>query len=178
MASEGGWDYLAVEPNSNKLFVSHSTHVNILNADTGDSIGIIPNTTGVHGIAFVPSLGKGFISCSKLNTVMVFDMKTDMEISQIKVGSNPDYIFYDETLKQIMVCKGKSNDVSFIDPVNLTVVNTVNVGCKPETAVMNNRGFLLVNIEDKNEVVVIDFEKKRVKVIGVLCQVLHPLVLL
>ena len=50
IASAGGWDYIAA--NNNKLYVSHGTQVNILNEDTGDSIGIIPNTEGVHGIAF------------------------------------------------------------------------------------------------------------------------------
>src|SRR4051812_10175865 len=62
IAGAGGWDYLAVEPGSDKLYVSHATQVNIVNKTTGDSVGIIPNTTGVHGIAFVPKLNKGYTS--------------------------------------------------------------------------------------------------------------------
>ncbi len=58
IASSGGWDYPAADPASNKLYLSHGTQVNILNKETGDSLGIIFNTTGVHGIAFVNSLGK------------------------------------------------------------------------------------------------------------------------
>ncbi|HUS00767.1 MAG TPA: hypothetical protein VMY77_03525, partial [Chitinophagaceae bacterium] len=50
IASPGGWDYLAI--NKGKLYVSHGTQVNILDKITGDSLGYIPNTTGVHGIAF------------------------------------------------------------------------------------------------------------------------------
>ena len=46
----GGWDYIAI--NDNKVYVSHGTQVNILDEKTGDSIGIIAGTTGVHGIAF------------------------------------------------------------------------------------------------------------------------------
>jgi len=49
--SEGRWDYIAIEPNSNNLFVSHGNQVNIIDKTTGDSLGIIPNTMGVHGIA-------------------------------------------------------------------------------------------------------------------------------
>ncbi|HWC52457.1 MAG TPA: hypothetical protein VG676_02650, partial [Chitinophagaceae bacterium] len=52
IASSGGWDYIAVGPGNNRLYVSHGTQVNILDATTGDSIGVIENTTGVHGIAF------------------------------------------------------------------------------------------------------------------------------
>src|ERR1700678_888899 len=72
IGSPGGWDYIAVGPDQ-KIYVSHGTQVNILDAKTGDSVGVIPNTTGVHGIAFAPALGKGFTSNGRLNTVTVFD---------------------------------------------------------------------------------------------------------
>ena len=42
IASPGGWDYIAV--NKGKIYVSHSTQVNILDKMTGDSIGVIENT--------------------------------------------------------------------------------------------------------------------------------------
>src|SRR5678810_204030 len=75
IASGGGWDYLAV--NNNKLYVSHSTQVNILDEKTGDSIGVIPNTTGVHGIAFNNALNRGYTSNGRLNNVTVFDLTTN-----------------------------------------------------------------------------------------------------
>ena len=96
IASSGGWDYIAVQPNSNKLFVSHGGQVNILDKTTGDSLGIISNTTGVHGIAFVPSLNKGYTSNGRSNNITVFDLKTNAILSQIKTGQNPDFIFYDD----------------------------------------------------------------------------------
>ncbi len=157
--SAGGWDYLAIEPNSNKLFVSHGTQVNILDKTTGDSLGVIPNTTGVHGIAFIPSLQKGYTSNGRLNAVTVFDLKTDAVLSQIKTGENPDAIFYDEFSKKLITCNGKSNDISIIDPATEKVINTIAVGGKPEMIVSNNAGKLFINIEDKNEIVVIDAKK-------------------
>src|SRR3954469_10091160 len=71
--SGGRWDYIAVSPVTGNIYVSHMTQVNILNKNTGDSVGVIPNTEGVHGIAFAPAFKKGFISNGKLNTVTVFD---------------------------------------------------------------------------------------------------------
>jgi DNA-binding beta-propeller fold protein YncE len=75
IASAGGWDYIAV--NSNKLYVSHGTQVNILDKATGDSLGVILNTTGVHGIAFDNTTGKGYTSNGRLNNVTVFDLNTN-----------------------------------------------------------------------------------------------------
>ena len=163
IASAGGWDYIAVQPNSNKLFVSHGGQVNILDKTTGDSLGIIPNTTGVHGIAFIPSLNKGYTSNGRSNTITVFDLKTNAILSQIAVGQNPDAIFYDEFSKKIITCNGKSNDLSIVDPVTEKVVATIVVGGKPETAVSNNAGKIFVNIEDKNEIVVVDITKNTVE---------------
>src|ERR1700694_3345019 len=90
--SPGGWDYIAV--NNGKLYVSHGTQVNILDENTGDSLGFIPNTTGVHGIAFDEALNKGYTSNGRLNNVTVFDLKTNQILGQIPTGINPDAILY------------------------------------------------------------------------------------
>src|ERR1700712_178166 len=103
IASSGGWDYLSVGP-SNKLYVSHATQVNILDKTSGDSLGVILNTTGVHGIAFDEANGKGYVSNGRLNNVTVFDLKTDKELSHIATGENPDAIMYDTYSKMIVTC--------------------------------------------------------------------------
>lgn len=150
------WDYLTVNPTNNFLYVSHGTRVNIVNKTTGENLGEIEGTTGVHGIAFTPNSTNGFITCGKLNSVKVFDSKTNQVTAEIQVGQNPDAIFYETLSKKLIVCNGKTNNISVIDPENNTVVNTIDVGGKPETAVSNGKGKIFVNIEDKNEIVVID----------------------
>lgn len=159
--STGGWDYMAI--NGNKLYVSHGTQVNILDKKTGDSLGVIENTTGVHGIAFVPDINKGYTSNGRLNNVSVFDLKTDKVSGQISTGQNPDAIMYDKYSKKIITCNGKSNDLTVIDPESGGVVSTIAVGGKPETAVSDDAGKWFVNIEDKNEVVEIDAKHFKVE---------------
>lgn len=156
IASSGGWDYVAVNPASNKLYVSHGNQVNILDKATGDSLGIIPNTTGVHGIAFDNALGKGYTSNGRANSVTVFELKTDKILGQIAVGENPDAIMYDEFSKRIITCNGRSKDLTIIDPSTDKVVATIALGSKLETAVSDNAGKLYVNDEDKSEIDVID----------------------
>lgn len=160
--SAGGWDYLIPNPASNKLYVSHSTQVNVLDKKTGDSLGVIANTTGVHGIAFINSLGKGYTSNGKLNNVSVFDLKTNQVLSQIATGENPDAIFYEPFTKTIITCNGRSNDLTVIDPITEKVIATIPVGGKPETAVSNEAGQIFVNVEDKNEIVQIDIVSNKV----------------
>ena len=152
--SSGGWDYIAVH--GDNVYVSHGTHVNILNKKTGDSVAVINNTIGVHGIAFVSSLNKGYTSNGRLNNVYVFDLKTFAVTDSVATGQNPDAIFYDDYCKRIITCNGRSKDLTFINPATNKVTNTITVGGKPETAVSDGAGKIFVNIEDKNEIVVID----------------------
>ncbi len=156
--SGGGWDYIAIGPGNNRLYVSHGAQVNILNQATGDSIGVIENTTGVHGIAFDKSQNKGFTSNGRLNNVTVFDLNTNAVITQIPAGANPDAIMYEPFTKKIITCNGRSKNLSIIDPVTNKLLDSIDVGGKPETAVSNGTGKLYVNIEDKNEIVLVDLK--------------------
>lgn len=153
--SDGRWDYIAINPMTGNLYVSHATQVNVVSKN-GDSVAVINNTTGVHGIAFAPAFGKGFISNGKLNTITVFDIETNKVITEIKVGENPDAIMYEPYSKRIIVCDGKSKDITVIDPKTNTVVKTIPLDGKPETAVSNEKGKIYVNIEDKSKITVID----------------------
>jgi len=160
IASAGGWDYIAI--NNNKLYVSHGTQVNILDEKTGDSLGVILNTTGVHGIAFVNALNKGFTSNGRLNNVTVFDLTTNKVLRQIATGANPDAILYDEYSKRIITCNGRSNSLSIIDPSTDKVVDTIALSGKPETAVSDGAGKIYVNIETKSAISEIDIKNARV----------------
>jgi len=162
IASGGGWDYIAVGPGNNRLYASHASQVNILDELTGDSIGVIPNTTGVHGIAFVTELNKGYTSNGRLNNITVFDLTTNNVLGQIAAGTNPDAIMYEPFSKRIITCNGRSNDLSLIDPVSEKITATIPVGGKPETAVTDGKGMLYVNIEDKNEIVAVDLKSLQV----------------
>lgn len=156
IASSGGWDYLAVGPVNDWLYVSHGSQVNILNKKTGDSVGVIANTTGVHGIAFDVANKKGFTSNGRLNTVTVFDMNTNKVLAQIAAGQNPDAINYEPFSKKIITCNGRGKNLSIIDPVNNILLDSVDVGGRPEEAISDGMGKLFVNLEDKNEIVVVD----------------------
>jgi YVTN family beta-propeller protein len=159
IGSPGGWDYIAVGPDQ-KIYVSHGTQVNILDAKTGDSVGFIPNTTGVHGIAFAGS--KGYTSNGRLNTVTVFDLKTAAVLQQIPTGQNPDAIMYDPYSKKIITCNGRSHDLSVIDPATGQVTATITLDGKPETAVSDGAGKIFINIEDKNKISEVDISTNSV----------------
>ena len=112
--STGWWDYIAV--NNGRVYVSHGNQLNILDAETGDSLDYIPNTNGVHGVAFDLANSKGYTSNGNSNSVTVFDLKTNKVLATIDgVEKNPDAITFESFTKTIITCNGGSNNLSVID---------------------------------------------------------------
>lgn len=163
LGGDGGWDYLSINSQERRLYISRSTHVMVVDVDSGKIVGDIPNTNGVHGITFVPEFGKGFTSNGRDSTVTIFDLKTLKVLSQIPVGKNPDAIIYDPSSKRVFTFNGASNDATAIDAKSGTVVGTIALNGRPEFAVADEHGQIYVNLEDKSEIVKFDSQKLTVE---------------
>jgi DNA-binding beta-propeller fold protein YncE len=150
---DGGWDYLVVDDSTSRLYVSHSTIVQVIDLKKNKVIGTIPDTKGVHGIALVRDLNKGYISNGRDTSVTVFDLKSLKFITKIRVtGNNPDAILYDPFSRRVFTFNGRSSNSTVIDVNTDKVLETINLPGKPEFSVSDGKGKIYVNIEDKSEV--------------------------
>src|SRR6266404_1390822 len=160
---EGGFDYVTLDNSARRIYVSHATQVDVLDADSGKLVGIIPDTPGVHGIAIASDFGHGFTSNGKENKVSMFDPSTLQLIKKIEVGKGPDGIYYDPGSKRVFTNNHGSHDISAIDAATGDVVGTVKAGGDGEQAVIGADGLIYVNSEDTAEVVVFDPKTLEVK---------------
>lgn len=156
LGGEGGWDYLTADASARRLYISRSTHVIVMDLDSGKVVGDIADTPGVHGIALAPEFGRGFTSNGREGTVSIFDLKTFATSSKVKVGENPDAILYDPFSKRVFTFNGKSGDSTAIDAAKGTVAGTIKLDGRPEFVATSADGEVYVNIESKNELTVID----------------------
>ena len=152
----GGFDYIVFESSSNRLYVSHGTEVDVLDADSGKILGKIEDTPGVHGIAIVPNLHRGFTTNGANGTVSVFDTNTFKTIKKISVPADPDFVFYDSGTKRVLVCHGDAAAITAIDPDKEAVIGKVDLGGGAEAAVVNGKGTGFVNLEEASTVVSFD----------------------
>ena len=159
ISGEGGWDYVTVDSDARRVYVSHATQVVVLDADTLAVVGSIPDTQGVHGIAIASDLGRGFTSNGRANNATIFDLKTLKTIGTVNTGANPDAIVYDSGTKRVFTLNGRSKDATAINAADGTVVGTLALGGKPEFAVADGKGSIYVNIEDTSELVQFDPQK-------------------
>jgi YVTN family beta-propeller protein len=159
----GGWDYVTVDESARRVYVSHSTQVDVMDADSGALVGTIPNTPGVHGVAVASEFGRGYISAGKSDSVIPFDLKTLKTFPEIKVGKKPDAIIYEPFTKRIYVMNGDSDSITTINAKDGSVAGTIELGGGPEFAVSDGQGNVWVNLEEKNETLHIDATTMKVK---------------
>jgi len=159
-----GWDYLNADAASNRLFVSHGTMVQVVDLNDGKLLATIPDTKGVHGIALAPEFNKGFISCGRDSSVVVFDLKTLKTTDRFKVtGKNPDAILYDSYKKIVFTFNGGSSNTTVIDAATNKILQTIPLAGKPEFSASDGEGKVYVNIEDKSLLTVINTNTLKVE---------------
>jgi DNA-binding beta-propeller fold protein YncE len=123
----------------------------------------VEDTPGVHGIAIVPNLHRGFTTNGGDATVSVFDTETFQTIKKISVPKDPDYVFYDPQTKRVLVCHGDAEVITAIDPDKQTVIGKIELGGGAEAAVTNGKGTGFVNLEESATVVSFDPQALTVK---------------
>jgi len=158
----GGWDYLSIDPQNRRLFISHASHVVVLDADTGAVTGDIPDTPGVHGLAVAPDLGRAFTSNGMTNNVSIFDLKTLKKIGEAPAGKDPDGIIYDPASHRVFAMNRVSHNATAIDGATGMVAGTIPFSGNPEFAAADGHGKVFVNIESKSEVAEIDSQTLKV----------------
>lgn len=156
VAGDGWWDYAAISTKTDELFVSHGTHVSVIDLRSDAVVGDLPDTPGVHGIAIAPELNRIFVSCGETNVVKVFDLRTRTLIATVPTGGNPDAILFDDASGRVFAFNGRSHDATVIDAATDEVIGSIALGGKPEFARADGEGRVFVNLEDSAEVAELD----------------------
>jgi DNA-binding beta-propeller fold protein YncE len=163
IAGQGSWDYLTVDEDARRLYVSHGTQVEVLDIDSLNVAGNIPKTPGVHGVAIAPEFGRGFVSNGQTSSVTIFDLKSLKPIADVPTGQKPDAIIYDPATSRVFAFNGGGNSATAIDAATGKVVGTVDLGGGPEFAAADGKGFVFDNLEDENLVLKINARELKVE---------------
>jgi len=166
IGGEGGWDYVTVDSQAHRLFVTRSTHTQVIDAVTGKVLGDIPGQKRSHGTAIVPEAGRGFITDGGgSGAIVVFDLKTYAVLGTPAAMPDADGIIYDKADGLVLAVSGDGNALMTfkpdIDPVNGKIDPPVKLGGAPEFLAYDN-GKAYINLEDKDMVAVVDLKTRQV----------------
>jgi len=164
LGGDGFWDYLGIDPERRHLFISHSTHVMVVDADSYKVVGDIPDTQGVHGIAVAAEFGRGFVSDGGASQATIFDLATLKTIGTAKTNAGPDGIIYDPASKRVFTFNGRSSSATAIDAKTGDVAGNIDLGGDPEFAAADGEGHVFNNLEDKS--IVLEIDSKNLKILN------------
>lgn len=157
LPGDSGWDYLATDAASRRLYVTHGDRVQVINLDTLAPEGEIAPLAGVHGVALAPDLGRGFISNGKSAVITVFDLKTLAILGSWPAGGkNPDAVLYDPATQRLCSFNGGSDNATVFEAATGKLAGTIALGGGPEFAASEGTGLVFVNVEDRDETVRFD----------------------
>jgi YVTN family beta-propeller protein len=159
----GGFDYLTVDTDARRLYVSHGTKVVVIDLEKGTVAGEIADTPGIHGIAIAPDLKRGFTSNGREAKASIFELDTLKLITKVATGPNPDAIVYESGQQEVYTFNGRGNSATVIDAKTGNVVTTIPLSGKPEFAVSDAKaGRIYCNLENKSEITAIDTKAHKV----------------
>jgi len=155
LPGEGRGDYILVDNDGGKLYVTHSTQVHILDLATLKPIATVDGLKAAHGVA-LDGKGNAFATDGDSNAVVKFEAATGKKLTTIAVGKKPDSILFDQASGLVFAFDGDSDEVSAIDPATATVKATIKLPNGPEYSRSDEAGKIYVNMEEGNSIGVID----------------------
>lgn len=158
------FDYLMVDNDARRVYVTQGTEVDVLNADDYSLVGKITGLQLSHAVVVINELGKGFVTDGDAKKVLVFDPKT-LKVTGEIVTNQPDTdaLVYDPASKLLFSINGNSGNATVIDPVKETAVKMIDLGGAAEFGAVDGKGTLFDNNEEKNDIVVIDTKTQSIK---------------
>lgn len=160
IAGDDGWDHPTVDSAARRLYVTHGTHVVVVDIDSGRLVGKIDNTPGVHFTVIDPELDRGFISNGGAARLTIFNTKTLETIGQVKsTGENPGPTIFDPATKRVFTFNLNSHNATVVDSKEGNVVGAFDLGGKPELVGTDAAGNVFANLVQNNVVLQIDSRK-------------------
>jgi YVTN family beta-propeller protein len=156
LPGDTGWDYLKYQPSTHRLFITHGTHIVVVNVDSGKVVGDIGGMQGIHGVVLAPEFNRGFVTDGRGAKVWIFNLKTLKVIGSAPADPDADGDVYDPYSKRVFTMNGDSKSSTVIDAKTGKVVGHIDLGGGPEFPVTDGQGHIYANIETTSEIVEID----------------------
>lgn len=159
---DGGYDYLSLDSEQQRLFVGRSYGVMAVDLATNTVIDRLVEAYDAAAVLIIPGTDLMLSTAYDGDSAILFDRMTGEVKARVQTGKGPDAAAFDAASGLIFVMNAKSNDTTLIDVKSASVVASIPLGGKPEAAASNGQGRVFINIEDTAEVAVVDVAQRKV----------------
>jgi DNA-binding beta-propeller fold protein YncE len=159
---DGGWDYASFDPARDRVYVAHGSSVFMIDAATGKATPNFAAGNHLHAVVPVPNSNLIVTTNSGDMTAKIIDARTGKLITSIPMPKDTDSAIYDPHTGTVAVIGGDGGTITLVDPKTAKTVAQIMEGGQLEYAVPDGRGRLFINDEQKNEIVVVDLDARKV----------------
>jgi DNA-binding beta-propeller fold protein YncE len=155
VGGEGGYDYVTADADARRLYISRSGPAGVTavyNLDTFASIGSIA-TGSAHGAIVDTASHHGFATSKP---VTMFDAQTLAVIRTIDTGGNPDGFLADPVAHRVYILSHTAPQIMVLDARDGSIIGTIVLDGAPEQSVLDGKGHLYIDLEDKDSIAVAD----------------------
>jgi len=162
LGGSGAWDYLTADSDGRRLYVSHTSEVNVADLDSVKPVGTMSGFGYVHGILVVrPTLG--FISDGLKNEVAVFDPMTLKIRQKIATEAEANSLAYDAGTERLFVGERPLKSLAVISAATMKVESSIPLDGTPRYQAADGKGSIYVVLDDRSEMVRIDAKTMQVE---------------
>jgi DNA-binding beta-propeller fold protein YncE len=157
------FDYTSFDPGTHRLWIAHMDADQLLAFDVARRrIVKTIAAPGVHGVIAVPSLGRVYASATNQHEVLTIDAHSGAVLARAPAGDYPDGLAYDPVQRHVFVSDESGGVESVIDAAGRRVA-TISLGGEAGNVQYDEGSHrVLVDVQTRNEVAVIDPRTNRV----------------
>jgi DNA-binding beta-propeller fold protein YncE len=159
---DGSWDYTAFDPAHRRLYIGRGDGVTAVDVDTGKVTAHLLTASRTH-IALPMNDGADIVVTEGgTGSALVADAMTGKVRATIKVGKKPDAAVFDPATGLALVMDNAGGGITLIDAKAGAAVGAIPVEGNLESGAADGTGKVFINVEDKNEIVVVDTKARKV----------------
>lgn len=162
-SNQESFNGIFVDSTNRRVYLTHGTELQVLDADSGAAVGTIPGFTQNDSIAVAGDLGRGFITDRAAGKVVIFDLQSLKAVGEAKTDAGVSGVVYDPASKNVFTVNGDGHSSTVIDAQSGKVVKTLDLGGVPAGLVADDQGTVFATVADKNEIAVIDSRQLAIK---------------
>ncbi len=150
--ADGGWDFAAVNPETNQLYVARTEAVMAVDLSGNAVTEALAPANHAHAVLPIPGVGALLATDGKTDSVRLIDAKTGAIRWTLKTGVKPDAAFWDAAHKRAIIMHNGGGTIALVDVAAAKILGEIKLKPGLEMAAIDKRGLLWVTNEDTNSV--------------------------
>lgn len=124
------WDYASLDPASHRLYLAHlgDSVVTVFDTEAQKVVADVPDVSHVHGVLFVPELGRVYASATGTDEIVAIDPASLKITARVPAGDYPDGMAYAPEVHKLYVSDEHGGTDTVIDVRTNTRVATIPLG--------------------------------------------------